>query len=93
MTTKTEDHTEGTDVTPTDPLWRVDVLCYGETTWASNARRFITEEDGLAYAKDLYARWILSHKLRIVPETTEERETYQPGSEHPNWRDNDALQA
>jgi hypothetical protein len=75
----------------TDPLYRVDVLVHGETVWASNALRFQTEEEGFAYAKNLYVRWMLAHKFRIVPETVEERQTYVPGSEHPYWRLRDAL--
>lgn len=64
---------------------RVDVLAVGETRWATNALRFDTEAEGLAYAHDLYGRWTLTRKMRVVPDSTPEREPYVPGSEHPDW--------
>lgn len=66
--------------------YRVDVLAVNASSWASNALRFDTEAEALKYAHDLYARWTMAHKMRIVPAGTPEREPYRAGSEHPHWQ-------
>jgi hypothetical protein len=62
--------------------FRVDVLASGETRWASNARRFETEDEGREYARDLWRRWLAVKAARVVPADTPKREVYEPGSEN-----------
>jgi hypothetical protein len=69
----------------TEGAYRVDVLVYGESTWATNALRFDTEAEALDYAMDLYSRWTMSDKMRIVASDHPAREAYVAGSEHPKW--------
>lgn len=61
--------------------WRAEVLCFNEPGWASNALRFDTEAEALAYAWNLRSRWMLVDKVRAVPDSTPEREYYVEGSE------------
>lgn len=63
-------------------MFRVDVLATGETTWANNALRFDTEAEAESYAKDLYGRWMMMDKARVVPADHPEREQYVEGSEN-----------
>jgi len=56
------------------PPYRVDVEAAGETTWASNARRFASRGEAEEYARDLAARWTLMVGWRVVPATTPERQ-------------------
>jgi hypothetical protein len=62
---------------------RVDVLARGERRWATNALEFDTPEEATTFARDLYSRWMLVEKLRIVPVTHPQREVYEPGSDDP----------
>jgi hypothetical protein len=62
---------------------RVEVLARGERTWATNAREFDTRPEAAVYARDLYSRWALVEKLRIVPVSQPKREPYKPGSDDP----------
>jgi hypothetical protein len=66
--------------------FRVDVKVVGENSWATNALRFDTEPEALAYAHDLYSRWSSAERMRVVPDTTPDREPYVPGSAHADWR-------
>jgi hypothetical protein len=65
--------------------YRVDVLVIGESNWATNALRFDTEDEALAYAHNLYMRWTMANKMRVVPADHMDREPYLPGSEHKAW--------
>jgi len=66
--------------------FRTDVLVHGGRTWATNALRFDTEAEALAYAHDLYGRWMGADRMRVVPSTHPDREPYVPGSEHKDWQ-------
>lgn len=46
--------------------YKVEVLTYGETKWASNALRFATEEEAKAAALDLAGRWTMLQEWRIA---------------------------
>jgi hypothetical protein len=61
--------------------FRFDVLATGETSWANNALEYDTPAEAEAAAYDLFYRWFLVEKFRVVPTSTPTRETYQPGSE------------
>ena len=60
---------------------RVEVLAFGERTWATNALEFDTPELAALYARDLSCRWTMVKKLRIVPVSHPKRELYGPGAE------------
>jgi hypothetical protein len=62
---------------------RVEVLARRERVWATNARQFDTRPEAALYARDLYSRWKLVEKLRIVPLSHPRREPYEPGSDDP----------
>lgn len=62
---------------------RVEVLAIGERSWATNALEFDTRPEATLYARDLYTRWTLVDKLRIVPVSHPKRERYEPGSDDP----------
>jgi hypothetical protein len=63
---------------------RVEVLAIGERTWATNALEFDTHPEASLYARDLYSRWTMVDKLRIVPVSHSKREPYEPGSDDPS---------
>lgn len=67
-------------------MYRIDVLSEGETVWSNNEHRFVTENEALWFAKDLYSRMALAKMMRIVPETHPQGEPYVTGSEHPFWK-------
>lgn len=60
--------------------WRVDVTTTGDSTWATNALRFDTEENARLYARDLTGRWFAVKDYRIVPAETPDREPYVQGA-------------
>jgi hypothetical protein len=68
-----------------DGQFRADVLASGETSWASNALRFDTKADALAYARNLASRWLSVIKVRAVEISTPAREPYITGSEDESW--------
>jgi hypothetical protein len=70
-----------TDETPQTDAWRMEVVARGERRWASNALTFPTRDDALAWGRDLWARWTMADKIRAVPVSHPERETYEVGSE------------
>jgi len=43
------------------------VLGYGETSYATNALEFDTEEEARNYAKDLFSRWMGAKEIEILP--------------------------
>jgi hypothetical protein len=63
---------------------RIEALAIGEGTWATNALEFDTPEQATLYARDLYSRWTMVDKLRIVPVSHPKREPYEPGSDDPS---------
>jgi hypothetical protein len=65
---------------PAEPF-RVEVLARGETVWAGNAMTYDTWEQAYMAADNLYRRWTLADKLRIVPRSTPTRQRYVKGSE------------
>ena len=62
---------------------RVEVLARGESRWATNALEFDTRVEATTFANDLYARWTLVEKLRIVPVSHPRGEAYEDGSDDP----------
>lgn len=48
--------------------YRVEVLAYGETTWATNQLRFETVDEARAYMISLANRWLAVDKARVVDE-------------------------
>jgi len=62
---------------------RAEVLAIGERSWATNALEFDTPKQASLYARDLYSRWTMVDKLRIVPVSHPKRERYEPGSDDP----------
>lgn len=62
--------------------FRVEVLARGEHCWAHNALGFDTRELAFAYADDLWQRWTLADKLRVVPVSTPKNQPYEEGSEN-----------
>ena len=58
--------------------FRVDILGYGERTWATNRLRFDTYDEAVAYAHDLHGRWTMAHRLRVVTDDTPDRAPYDP---------------
>lgn len=62
---------------------RVEVLAIGERSWATNDLEFDTRPEATLYARDLYTRWTLVDKLRIVPVSQPKRERYEPDSDDP----------
>jgi hypothetical protein len=62
---------------------RVEVLAKGEVRWAANSRECNTPQEATTYARDLYSRWTLVEKLRIVPASHPKGERYEPGSDDP----------
>lgn len=69
---------------PSGP-WRVEVLAYGETRWATNAVEYVTREAAYAAARNLRHRWIMADKLRVVPTSTPRSQAYEEFSEHLGW--------
>jgi hypothetical protein len=65
----------------TNGTWRAEFLAFGETHWASNALRFESESEAIDYARALRGRWTMCDKVRAVPVTTPDRESYTTGSE------------
>jgi hypothetical protein len=61
---------------------RVEVLAIGERSWATNVLEFDTPEQATLFARDLYSRWTMVDKLRIVPVSHPKREPYEPGSDN-----------
>lgn len=47
--------------------FKIEVLCAGETNWASNGLRFAVKEEAIAYAEDLFSRWFAVREKRITP--------------------------
>jgi hypothetical protein len=62
--------------------FRVEVLARGEHQWAHNALEFDTRELAFAYADDLWRRWTLADKLRVVPLSTPKNQPYEEGTEN-----------
>ncbi len=62
---------------------RVDVLARGDRCWATSALEFDTPEEATTFARDLYSRWMLVEKLRVVPVSRPRGEAYEPGSDDP----------
>lgn len=48
--------------------YRVEVLAYGETEWATNQLRFETVDEARAYMLNLVGRWLAVEKARVVDE-------------------------
>lgn len=61
--------------------YRVDYHIFGESGWATNAVRFDTREEAMVAGRRKANAWTLVHAMRVVPETTPDREAYVPGSE------------
>lgn len=47
-------------------MFKVEVLAFGETTWASNGLRFATAAEAEVYAVDLAQRWMGVKDWRVV---------------------------
>jgi hypothetical protein len=62
--------------------FRVEVLARGEHRWAANKLEFDTRELAFAYANDLWQRWTLADKLRVVPLSTPKDQPYEEGTEN-----------
>lgn len=65
----------------TEGPWRMEVVVYGERTWATNGLRFATKDDADAYGRALFSRWTGAQFMRSVDESTPMREPYTEGSE------------
>jgi len=46
--------------------YKSEVLAYGETRWTGNQLVFATREEAQAYVEDLFSRWTLVDKYRVV---------------------------
>ena len=53
--------------------------------WYTNALKFGSKEDAIEYAANLARRWMMVTRWRAVPDSTPEREAYEPGSEDGAW--------
>ncbi len=62
---------------------RMEVLAFGEGSWATNDLEFDTPEQATLHARDLYSRWMQVDKLRIVPASHPKWERYAPGADDP----------
>ena len=60
--------------------WRCDVTD-DLRGWASNALRFDTKEQALAYGSELGSRWMAMKAYRAVPSDHAEREQVDPTSD------------
>ncbi len=47
----------------------VEVIADNSGQWVANGLRFATEAEADAYGKDLWSRWTLVQKFRVVPST------------------------
>lgn len=56
------------------PGFKIEIQV-GKDPWCSNALVFATEEETNEYGQDLYARWVLVNKWRVIP--TEKEPNYQ----------------
>lgn len=48
-------------------LYKVWILAYGETTWATNQLDFETFDEAKSYAVDLLCRWMGAKEFAILP--------------------------
>lgn len=46
--------------------YKAEVIADSSGEWVSNALRFATEQEALAYGKDLAWRWTLVRELRVI---------------------------
>jgi hypothetical protein len=46
--------------------WKPEVIADSSGQWSSNAVRFATEAEAGAYVRDLYRRWTLVTKFRVI---------------------------
>lgn len=56
--------------------YRVEVLASGESTWATNAMEYDSEDDAKRAGSDLADRWLAVVDWRVVPTTTPRRQQY-----------------
>jgi len=54
-----------------------------DAQWASNSLRFETKEEAEAYVKDLYFRWTLVRKTRVVESKDPVNYTWKGGRAEP----------
>ena len=60
--------------------FKIEVLCSGETDWASNGLRFASKEEAEAYARDLFMRWFSVNEHRVTPCADKPTHTFANGS-------------
>lgn len=48
-------------------MYKVWILAYGETLWATNGLDFETVDDANSYASDLLSRWMGAKDFAILP--------------------------
>jgi hypothetical protein len=48
-------------------MYKVWILAYGETTWATNALEFETIKEARVYADELLSRWLGAKEYAILP--------------------------
>lgn len=66
--------------------FRAEFTVHGDNKWYTNLQRFDTEDEAVGAAHARWQVWSMADKYRVVPEDHPERETYVPGSEHPQSR-------
>ena len=59
--------------------YKPEVDTTGDGRWNGNALRFATEAEALAYAQDLYTRWVLVKATRAVPSPDQPTHTFKEG--------------
>jgi hypothetical protein len=70
----------------TEGPFRCEVVTGTDRTWASNALRFQSKEEAVAYGSELFGRWMAPNpRWRGVDESVPERQEYVPGSEDRSW--------
>jgi hypothetical protein len=52
---------------PKHQSFAAEVIADNSGQWVGNMLRFATEAEAMDYAKDLYSRWTLVQKYRVVP--------------------------
>lgn len=54
-----------------------------DTSWSSNAFRFATEAEALAYAQNLRSRWTAVKEIRVSPSVDPVNEKFENGRSIP----------
>lgn len=64
--------------------WAAEVIADASGTWCGNALRFATKDEAESYVADLYSRWLMVQRTRVVE--SEDEVNYR-------WSNDTGLQA